>query len=485
MFEARKISPQKPPLSRSPLAGLAGRQRPRWVMPAAVVATVLVLGVALWATMGRKSDTAVALTQPVTVGDVEDSVTALGTLQPLQFVDVGTQVSGQLRNLYADYGQQVKKGDLLAEIDPTIYQARVNADQAQLLNLRAQLAQRQAQRTLAELQFKRQQELIKENATSQDAFDSANANLKVAVATVAQLEAQIQQTNSTLAGDMANLEFTKIFAPMDGTVVNLIAKQGQTLNANQTAPLVLRVADLSTMTVWAQVSEADVPKLKVGMDAYFTTLGTSDRRRYGKLRKIIPTPDVVNNVVLYNSLFDVQNPDGDLLTQMSAQVFFVAAGARNVPLVPVTALHQVRGPRPEAPAAAASQGAPPKQATADAKTPGTPPEGGQPRRRSQQSADGAAEAPSGGGRRGRTMGSNVAPVRYQVHVMEDGEMVTRDVEIGVMNRMVAEVKSGLQPGDEVVLDGGVQGGARGGQNNQRGQGGGFGGPGGFGGGPRI
>lgn len=221
-----------------------------------------------------------------------------------------------------------------------------------------------------------------------------------------------------------------------------------------------------------------MPKLKVGMDAYFTTLGMSDRRRYGKLRKIIPTPDVVNNVVLYNSLFDVENPDGDLLTQMSAQVFFVIAGARNVPLVPVTALHPALGPR-----------AAPEQTTADAQGAAAP---GQQRPRVQggngTNADpGAAGAPPAGGRGMRLrerVASGTAPVRYQVHVMQDGEMVTRDVEIGVMNRMLAEVKSGLQPGDEVVLDGGVQGRQRQGQqDNQRGPGGWFGGPGG--GGPRI
>ncbi len=477
MFEPRNISPQKAPSSKSPLAGLAARPRPRWVVPALAVVVLAIAGYGIWTTFGRDTASTTALTQPIVLGDVEDSVTALGTLQPLQFVDVGTQVSGQLRSLYVDYGQQVKKGDLLAEIDPTIYQSRVSADQAQLLNLRAQLAQRQAQRTLAELQFGRQQELLKENATSQNEFDSANAALKVAVATVAQLQAQIQQTESTLAGDTANLGYTKIYSPMDGTVVNLVAKQGQTLNANQTAPIVLRVADLSTMTVWAQVSEADVPKLKVGMDAYFTTLGTSDRRRYGKLRKIIPTPDVVNNVVLYNSLFDVENPDGDLLTQMSAQVFFVVAGARNVPVVPVTALHTVRGPRPNA----STPGAP-EQATADAQ--GAAPADQQRARRQGGDGSGAAGTSPGGGRGLRMrerMASGVAPVRYQVHVMEDGEMVTRDVEIGVMNRMLAEVKSGLQPGDEVVLDGGVQSGAR----PQQDQGGGrrFGGPGG--GGPRI
>jgi macrolide-specific efflux system membrane fusion protein len=452
MFEPNKIAPQKSGFTS------IGARRPRWLIPAAAAIVVAAVSIGAWAFFGPENETAAALTAPVVVGSIEDNVTALGTLQPLQFVDVGTQVSGQLRVIHVDYGQQVKKGDLLAEIDPTIHQARVNANQAQLLNLRAQLAQRQAQRTLADLQFKRQQELLKENATSQDDFDSANSNLKVAVAQVAQLEAQIQQTESTLAGDMANLGYTKIYAPMDGTIVNLVAKQGQTLNANQTAPIVLRVADLSTMTVWAQVSEADVPKLKVGMDAYFTTLGRSDQRRYGKLRKIIPTPDVVNNVVLYNCLFDVENPEGDLLTQMSAQVYFVVAAAYDVPVIPVTALHAVRGPRADAP-----RTPPGEQAAAG----DTPPVAG-------------ARA----GRRGRARGpSNTAPVRYSVNVMDDGDIVAREVEIGVMNRMLAEVKSGLQPGEEVVLDGGLQQTSprQDGQQNQRGPGG----RGGFGGGPRI
>ena len=463
MLEPTKMAPQKPRF-----ASIIKAPRPRWLMPAAAAVLVAAIGVGAWAFLGKGDQAAAVLTTPVVVGSIEDSVTALGTLQPLQFVDVGTQVSGQLKVIHVDYGAQVKKGDLLAEIDPTIYQSRVNADQAQLLNLRAQLAQRQAQRTLADLQFKRQEELLKENATSQDAFDSSSSNRKVAVAQVAQLAAQIQQTESTLAGDMPNLGYTKIFAPMDGTVVNLVAKQGQTLNANQTAPIVLRVADLSTMTVWAQVSEADVPKLKVGMDAYFTTLGRSDQRRYGKLRKIIPTPDVVNNVVLYNCLFDVENPDGDLLTQMSAQVYFVVSAAHDVAVIPVTALHASRAPRTP----------PAEQATASDTPPATP--------GTREGRRGPIAGTPGGGGRMRQRGpaaSNVAPVRYSVNVMEDGEVVAREVEVGVMNRMLAEVKSGLQPGDEVVLDGGLQGSSsRQGQQNQRGSGG----PGGqFFGGPRI
>jgi len=487
MFEPAKISPQNS-ASKSAFSTAVSAKRPKWLLPVAGAVVLLAAGLGTWALVGRSGPAITALTQPVALGTIEDAVTALGTLQPLQYVDVGTQVSGQLKVLHVDYGATVKKGDLLAEIDPTIYQSRVSADQASLLNLRAQLAQRQAQRTLAELQFKRQQELLKENATSQDAFDSATSTLKVAVAQVAQLEAQIQQTESTLSGDMANLNYTKIFAPMDGTVVNLIAKQGQTLNANQTAPIVLRVADLDTMTVWAQVSEADVPKLKVGMEAYFTTLGSSDKRRYGKLRQIIPTPDVVNNVVLYNCLFDVENPDGDLLTQMSAQVFFVVASARNVPVIPVTALHPIRGGAAGGPGARGPRNADQTAGAAPpANPPVTPPAGPQQAAADPTAPTGAAQAgrrgPRGEGRRGPNA-STVAPVRYNVHVMQDGDIVTREVEIGVMNRMSAEVKSGLQPGEEVVLDGGLQQSRQPGQqNNQRGPGGPFGGPGG--GGPRI
>ena len=161
----------------------------------------------------------------------------------------------------------------------------------------------------------------------------------------------MQQTESTLRGDEANLGYTKIYAPIAGTVVSQAAKQGQTLNANQQAPIVMRIADLSTMTVQAQVSEADVPKLHVGMDVYFTTLGGDNRRYYGKLRQIPPTPTVVNNVVLYDALFDVENPNQALMTQMTAQVFFVASSAKDAVLVPLTALRPVAaaGPGGKAP----------------------------------------------------------------------------------------------------------------------------------------
>jgi len=189
-------------------------------------------------------------------------------------------------------------------------------------------------------------------------------------------------------------------------VVSQTAKQGQTLNANQQAPIVMRIADLSTMTVQAQVSEADVPKLHVGMDVYFTTLGGDNRRYYGKLRQIPPTPTVVNNVVLYDALFDVANPNQALMTQMTAQVFFVVSSSKDAVLVPLAALRPVASE-------AGSRGS--RGAGVDPRT---------------QFAKGDA--------------------RLSV-VGADGKAVDRVVKIGVMNRISAQIVSGLEPGEKVVI----------------------------------
>ena len=271
-------------------------------------------------------------------GELEDTVSATGTLQPRDFVDVGTLVSGLVRKLLVSVGSRVENGELLAEIDSTVYQSRVEATSAQLRNQQAQLADRRAQLRLAEQRLQRQLNMARENATTTEALQTAQAELDSAKAQIAALTAQIQQTRSTLRGDEANLAYTRIHAPMSGTVVSENAKEGQTLNANQQAPILVRIADLSVMTVNTQVSEADVSRLRVGMPVYFTTLGDQGKRWEGTLRQVNPTPEVLNNVVLYNAQFDVPNPDGALMTQMTAQVFFVVARAEDAVLVPVSAV---------------------------------------------------------------------------------------------------------------------------------------------------
>ena len=277
-------------------------------------------------------------------GDIQDLVTATGTVQPRDYVDVGAQVSGQLKKLHVEVGSTVQAGDLLAEIDPTVLTATVDARRAGLRNQRATLTERESQLVLATLQYQRQKNLAAADATSTESLQLAEAALRAAKAQIEAVKAQIQQTESTLRADEATLNYARIYAPMSGTVVSVAARQGQTLNANQSAPTLLRIADLSTMTVQTQVSEAEVSKLRQGMEVYFTTLGGQGRRWYGKLRKVEPTPTVTNNVVLYNALFDVPNTNQALMPSMTAQVFFIAASAEDVLLVPTSAVTMARAP---------------------------------------------------------------------------------------------------------------------------------------------
>ena len=283
-----------------------------------------------------KSDTYTVVT--VEKGNIEDVVTAQGKLEPLEYVDVGSQVSGLLKKLHVEIGGSVKKGDLIAEIDPEIYDALVKGDEAKLKTLQAQQSQQEAQVAVAKKKFIRNQTLIKAKAVSQEAYEDADTEYKVAVAQFNAIKAQIEELQSTLEGDRAKLGYTKIYSPMDGTVVSQTSKEGQTLNANQTAPTIVQVANLDVMTVRAQVAEADVMKLKPDMGVYFTTLGSGERKWNGKVRQILPTPETVNDVVLYNVLVDVDNKDRQLMTGMSTQMFFVVGKAENVAIIPVTAL---------------------------------------------------------------------------------------------------------------------------------------------------
>jgi macrolide-specific efflux system membrane fusion protein len=396
----------------------------------------LIAGAGAYWYFGRGSDTA---GEPVIAtaarGDIEDVVTAVGNLTPVNSVDVGAQVSGQLTKLSVKIGDDVEKGALLAEIDTAVAAAKVDADAAQLRNLQAQLAEKQSQLALAKLQAERQARLMADNATSQDAFDTADAAAKVADAQVKSVEAQINQSQSTLKADTATLSYSKIYAPMTGTVTAIPAKEGQTLNANQQAPVILTIADLSTMTVSTQVSEADVPKLHIGMDAYFTTLGNTARRYTGKLRQILPTPTVVNNVVLYTALFDVANANRQLMTQMTAQVFLVRASAKNAVTVPVAALSFTRGRTGARSGAAAKEPA------------------GQTARGARNGAGGrnGTGRAGGDGAAGFDPAAVSAPRAATVTIVKAGGMQeTRNVTVGVTDRVTAEILSGLSEGEQVI-----------------------------------
>lgn len=272
---------------------------------------------------------------------LQQLVTATGTVQPINYVDVGVQVSGQLKKIHVIIGQEVNAGDLLAEMDTTVYQAKVEGLRAQRQVLVAQQADKTAQLQLAQQRLNRTQGLNNANATTQDALQNAQALLASAKAQLDMVAAQRQQLEFNLKVDEANLAYARIYAPISGTVVSMPLRQGQTLNANQQSPTLLRIADLSTITLQAQVSEADVSQLRPNMPVYFTTLGNKGQRWQGQLRTLLPTPEVNNAVVLYNALFDVPNPQRQLLLNMSAQVFFIAEEAPNALVIPLSALKAV------------------------------------------------------------------------------------------------------------------------------------------------
>ncbi|MCZ2497439.1 efflux RND transporter periplasmic adaptor subunit [Xylophilus sp. Kf1] len=342
------------------------------------------------------------VTAPVVRGDLEDAVLATGTLQAFRQVSVGAQVSGQVKTLAVKLGDRVKKGDLIAEIDSLTQQNALRNAEAALRNVQAQLAAQQATLAQAGLNFKRQQQLLAGEAGSRLDFESAQAGFDTAKANAAALQAQITQAGVTADTARVNLGYTRIVAPIDGMVVAVVTQQGQTVNANQTTPTIVKLAQLDTMTIKSQISEADVVKVQAGQKVYFTILGEPDRRYDATLRTVEPAPDSIltdttasssssstttTTAVYYNGLFDVANPEGKLRISMTAQVSIVRGEARAALTIPASAL----------------------------------------------------------GRRDRDGG-------YTVRVVgADGEAVSRRIKVGINNNVSVEVTEGLAEGDRVVL----------------------------------
>ena len=376
------------------------RRKRRWLF--LLLLLILLTGTGMW---WRDDASPVYQTVPITRSDIEVSVAAIGTLQPLKSVEIGAQVSGQIMRLHVEVGDMVEKGQLLAEIDARVHQATVDAGRAQLAGLRAQLADQKAQHELARQQYARQQQMEKDDATRMEDVQVAAATLKSAAARIDQLHAQIQQVSSTLKGNETLLGFTRIYAPIAGVVVGVDAKEGQTLNATYQTPTVLRVADLTKMTVWTDVSEADIRQIKVDMPVYFTTLGGDRRRWHSTVRQILPappqatatqggdnnkTPTAGTKAVQYTVLFDIENSDGELMPQMTAQVIFMIASASNVLTVPIPALSPVE-------------------------------------RKDQHNL-------------------------YQARILdEEGQVQVRELQLGIHNRLQGEVVAGLKEGEQVIV----------------------------------
>jgi macrolide-specific efflux system membrane fusion protein len=309
----------------------------RWRTRLIVVAVLVAAGVA-WRLTHQPPPPPPPPSGVVALADITQNVQAAGVLQAKTKVDVGAQVSGQIQMLHVQLGEQVKKGQLLVSLDPELARSDVTQAEAALAQARAQLDSSKVDAEAARREVARQRRLLAGQATATIEAEKAEtdlakieAALRGQAATVARLEAELENRR-------LRLSYTRITAPMDGTVVNLPVQAGQTVIAVQVTPVMLTLADLDTITVRAKVPEADIQAIKLGQVARFSTLSGEGKRYEGRLRVIQPVPERAGNAVFYNVLFDVDNRDRALFSDMTVQVDIETGSVKQVPAMPIVAL---------------------------------------------------------------------------------------------------------------------------------------------------
>ena len=337
------------------------------------------------------------LTAEAKMGDVEDAVLATGSLTPADVINVGAETSGRVQVMRVALGDFVHEGDVIASLDPSNLQNQLRQQENTIQQQESTLRDRMAQLEVVRANVDRQKTLFEKGATSKVQFEQAVANLNSQNAQIDNQKTQIENARIVLEQRRTDVEKANVRAPMDGIIAEVVSRQGQTINNNQSVPVIVRLAKMDTMTVRTQVSEADIIKVHPGQKVYFTILGEPQKRYYATLRtrELTPAGGVLDSsggglnkgAVYYNVLFDVPNADGKLFPSMTAEVHVVLAEAQGVVTVPSVAL----GPK-------------------------------------------AAD------------GSNTVQV-----VQANGNVETRKVMIGVNNNFTAEVRSGLRAGEKVVI----------------------------------
>lgn len=310
--------------------------------------------------LGQPAEDAAAtvLTAPVARGDIEVTVLAQGTLKPRNLVAVGAQASGRITRIAVDLGQTVRQGDLIAEIESVNQQNALRAARSDLAVAEAQRRERESTLDLARRTLARLDRLQGSNLALQAEYDAAVSGVAVAQAQIAALDAQIDQARVAIESAQASLDYTRITAPGDGTVLAITVQQGQTVNAAQSAPVIAVLGDLTRMEVQAEISEADIGQVRPGQPVWFTVLGAPDRRYEAVLESVAPAPgSIVNDpsissaspgaaaseAIYYTGRFSVPNPEGRLRTYMTAEVHVVLGAAEDVLTVPALALGDSRG----------------------------------------------------------------------------------------------------------------------------------------------
>lgn len=316
---------------------------------------VLIGGTSVWASgkLGLLNGDGVQyLTEPVRRGDLRKMVNATGEIGAAQLVTVGSQASGQIKKLHIVLGQKVKAGDLVAEIDSVTQANDLALNKAKLKTYQAQAVSREVALKVAQKKYDRANALVMERASAKADLDDAEDALAAAKASLAETRSLIEQCEISVSTAETNLGYTRIVAPIDGTVVSIPVEEGQTLNAAQTTPTIAEIADLSSMEIKMQISEGDVTKVRPGMKVVFTILSEPQRTFEGELKSIDPGlialtdgtyTGSTSSAVYYYGKFIAPNEDGLLRIGMTTKNTVVVEERKGALLVPSVALVNANG----------------------------------------------------------------------------------------------------------------------------------------------
>lgn len=318
------------------------------------IAVVLIILAAIYYFNLQSQPKTTYLTETAKYSDIQQTVVATGTVRSSNRVEVGARVSGKVEKILVKLGQKVKKGELIAELDSITQKNTLNSAQAQLAAYKAQLVAAQTAYRVANSNFQRIAKLYKRKASSLDDYENAQNNLDSAKANVEQIQAQIKQSEIEVNTAATNLNYTKITSPIDGTVISIPVSVGQTVNANQTTPTIIQVADLDTMLIKPEISEGDITKIKPGMKVQFTTLAEPDEIYQAAISSVDPAMTTLTdneysesvsdtNAIYYYANVLVPNPEHKLQIGMTTQNTIITAQKQHVLVVPTLAIQKRNG----------------------------------------------------------------------------------------------------------------------------------------------
>lgn len=292
-----------------------------------ITAVIIIIGAILLIKKGSVK----YITKPLSKDTITQYVEASGTIKPINTIEVGTQVSGTVAKIYVDYNSTVKQGQLLAELDPSLFQANVDQSSAKLNNAKASLAKAKATLAYKKNNYQRYKHLYEKNYVSKDDVELALSNYLQAQADVTANQAEVSAASASLENNLTNLRYSKITSPVDGTVISRAVDVGQTVAASFNTPTLFEVAkDLTKMQIETSVSEADIGKIKVGQHAQYTLDGYQDKIFEGEVTQVRLASTTTNNVVTYTVIVSVDNADGFAIPGMSANVSIIVGKAQNV-----------------------------------------------------------------------------------------------------------------------------------------------------------